>query len=254
MKSAHCFLLFLTALVAGCVAGNSTLNQSKAASLTHIQIVPIEGPPLSGLDLSSVGGGQAIGSSGLAMLGGVLMLVDDPEADARSAAASQSIGSLLDKNEIWEPTVEIAKETLRQLETASSNSVSVNSEVQPLPGVKRKEATLLMENWLVPIKDWYNMDITPFSYSEQPSSAAVLEVGLSNYELSGGRFFIQIMMKLVNPASRLVVANARCYSYPEVGDVEKLFEGDAAGYKQVFRKTTAALVAECIEELGLLKT
>ncbi len=73
MKTVYCFLLFLTVLVAGCVIGfigSSTLDQSKAASLTHIHIVPIEGPPLSGTDLSSarlsgawlVASGPAIGS------------------------------------------------------------------------------------------------------------------------------------------------------------------------------------------------
>lgn len=262
MKSKRCLLLLFPALVAGCVTGSSTLDQSKAASLTQIHIVPVEGPPLSGTDLSSarlsgaglVASSPAIGSSGLAIVGGVMMLLSVPEADARSAAASQSIESLLDKDEIWEPTVEIAKETMDQLGTASSYSVSVSSEIQPLPGVKRREATYFMENWMAPLRSWYNMSTSPFSYSEQPSSGAVLEVGLLNYELSFGYLLVQVVMKLVDPESGSVIANVRCYSYPEVGVVEKLFEGDAAGYKQVFRETTVALVTECTEELGLNKT
>ena len=143
MKSTNCLFVAVMALVAGCVTISSTLDQSKAASLTHVHIVPIEGPPLSGTDLSraglsgaeSVAIGTATGSSGLLIVGAVLMMASVPEANVKSAAASQRFESLLDIDEIWEPTVEIAEEAMRQLETASRYSVSVDSEIKPLPGV-----------------------------------------------------------------------------------------------------------------------
>ena len=152
------------------------------------------------------------------------------------------------------PTVELAEETMRQLETGSDYSVSIASGVKLLPTIKSREATHFMHNWLVPIGDWYNMDTSLFSYSGQPQSRVVLEVALLNYELRYGKFNVQVAMKLVDPASGTVVGNARSYTNSQVDDIEKLFEGDASGFKQMFRRTTKPLVTDCIEILGLRKT
>jgi len=261
MKSSPCMLLVITALLVGCVTGGSTLDQSKAASLTHVHIVPIEGPPLSGLDLSSanlsgaelVVGGTTVGSNSLLVAGGVMMIAALPEANASSAAASQRIESLLDNDDIWDPTVELAQEATRQLEVASNYAVSVDSEIKPLPGVERREATFFMENWMAPLRAWYNADRSPFGYSDQINSGVVLEVGLLNYELSLGYFSIQVVMKVVDPETGMVIANARKFSNTRFHDLDSLFEEDAAAYKQQFREITAKLVQECIDKLGLHK-
>ena len=261
MKSSRCMLLVITVLLASCVTGGSTLDQSKAESLTHVHVVPIEGPPLSGMGLSRanlsgaglVAGGTTTGSSALLVVGSVMMIAAQPEANAKSAAASQSIESLLDKDEVWEPTVELAQEATRLLENASSYSVRTDSEIKPLPGVERREATFFMENWMAPIRAWYNADRSPFSYSDQVDSGVVLEVGLSNYEMTGDYFFIQVLMKVVDPKTGMVIANTRKYSNTKFDDIDSLFEDDAAAYKQLFREITAELVQECIDKLGLNK-
>ncbi len=261
MKSSPCMLLVITVLLVGCVTGGSTLDQSKAASLTHVHIVPIEGPPLSGMGLSRanlsgaelVVGGTTVGSNALLVAGGVMMIAALPEANASSAAASQRIESLLDNDEIWEPTVELAQEAILQLEVASNYAVSVDSEIKPLPGVKRREATFFMENWMAPLRAWYNADRSPFSYSDQINSGVVLEVGLGNYEMTANYFLIQVMMKVVDPETGIVIANARKYSNTRFRDLDSLFEEDAAAYKELFRDITAKLVQGCIDKLGLHK-
>ncbi len=261
MKSSRCMLLVITVLLVGCVTGGSTLDQSKAASLTHVHIVPIEGPPLSGMGLSRanlsgaklVAGGTTVGSNALLVVGSVMMIAALPEANANSAAASQRIESLLDNDEIWEPTVELAQEATRLLENASSYSVSTDSKIKPLPGVERREATFFMENWMAPLRAWYNADRSPFSYSDQINSGVVLEVGLSNYEMTADYFLIQVMMKVVDPETGMVIANARKSSNTRFHDLDSLFEDDAAAFKQLFRDITAKLVQGCIDKLGLHK-
>jgi hypothetical protein len=223
--------------------------------------VPIEGPPLSGLDLSRidipsaelVSIDTATGEYDLLTIGGISILTvsESLEVTRKSATASQSVESLLDREEIWEPTIQVAAEAMRQLSTASKYPVSLNSDVKPLPNVNRREATRHMENWMAPIRAWYNADISPFNYSDQPNSGATLEVGISNYELSAGYFLVQVMMKLVDPASGSVIANARKASNRKVDDLDSLFEGDATGFKQLFHETTVPLVKECIDKLGL---
>jgi hypothetical protein len=259
MKSSPSMLLVITSLLAGCVSGGSTLDQTKAASLTHVHIVPIEGPPLSGMNISEAAlsgaelwvGGTAVGSSALLGVGGVMMIAALPAASAKSAAASQRIESLLDNDEIWEPTVELAQEAIRHLESVSNYSVSVDSKIRPLSGVKRREATFFMENWMAPLRAWYNADSSPFNYSDQPDSGVVLEVGLVNYEMSLGYFTIQVVMKVVDPATGIVIANARKFSNTRFDDPDSLFEDDAAAYKSLFRDITAELVQGCIDQLRL---
>jgi len=204
---------------------------------------------LSGAEF--VAGGTTLGSNTFLVVGSVLMMAAIPEADAKSAAASQTIESLLDKDGIWEPTVELAQEATRLLENASSYFVSTDSKIRPLPGVERREATFFMENWMAPIRAWYNADRSPFSYSDQLSSGVVLEVGLSNYEMTADYFFIQVMMKVVDPETGMVIANARKYSNTRFHDLDSLFEEDAAAYKQLFRDITVKLVQGCIDKLGL---
>ena len=259
MKLSPCMLLVVTVLLEGCVTGSSTLDQSRAASLTHVHVVPIEGPPLSGLDLSEaylsgaglMAGGATTGSNSLIVVGGLLMMTEQSEANTKSAAASQSIESLLDSDEIWEPTVELALEATRLLENASSFSVSTDSEIKPLPGVKRREATFYMENWMKPLRAWYNADRSPFSYPQQIDSGVVLEIGLLNYEMSLGYFSIQVVMKVVDPKTGMVIANTRKFSNNKFDDIDSLFDDEAAAYKQLFREITAELVQECIDKLRL---
>ena len=260
-KIAGYLLLLLIAITAGRVFGKPALDKSKAASLTHVHVVAIEGPPLSGLDLSKarlpgaplVAGGAMLQAGGLAIVGGVLMLMAIPEANAQSAAASQEIESLLDKTEIWEPTLELANEAMRQLSAANEYAVSVDERIMPLPGVKRKEATLFMENWMAPVRAWQAATLSPFVYSEEPRDGVVLEVGLLNYELSGSRFLVQVKMKVVDRTNGVTLARTRAYSYKKVDDLDRLFEDDAAGYKQMFRETTTPLVTRCLTKIGLLR-
>lgn len=240
MKKLGSLVLILTVLaISGCVSLNSKfdsrLDQSKAVSLTHIHIVPIEAPPLSGPDLL------------------LMLLTDVSRENDRNAKLSQIIEDLLNKNEIWEPTVEIAKETMRQLEAINDYSVSVNPEIQPISSVKQGKK----EYWPTKLREFYNMDISPFSYPEQPSTGAILEVGLLNYNIYyGDQFLVFVMMKLVDSTSRSVIANAQCslwyYSINPVHDDSSFFTSDN-GFKKNFRETIATIVPNCIKYLGLHK-
>ncbi len=238
-KLGSLLLVLIVFAISGCVSLNSKfdsrLDQNKAVSLTHIHIVPIEAPPLSGPDLW------------------LMLLTDLPRANNKSTTLSQIAEDLLNKNEIWEPTVEIAKETMRQLETINNYSVSINPEIKPVSSVKRKEK----EDWPTKLRKFYNMDTSPFSYPEQTSTGVVLEVGLLNYNIYyGDQFLVFVMMKLVDPVSRSVIANAQCslwyYSINPVHNDSSFFTSDD-GFKKNFRETIAAIVPNCIKYLGLHK-
>ena len=66
-------------------------------------------------------------------------------------------------------------------------------------------------------------------------------------------FTIQVVMKVVDPATGNVIANVRKFSNTRFDDPDNLFEDDAAAYKNLFRDITAELVQGCIDKLRLNK-
>ena len=158
---------------------------------------------------------------------------------------------MLDQKEIWEPTQVVAEEARRQLAAKNEFSVSVEPDLQRLSGVEERDATFFMENWMAPLRSWYNESPSTYDYTGQPKFSAILEVGLLNYELTTGYLLVQVVTKLVDPSTGVILANARNFSNTKVEDVEKLFENDADGYKRFFQTIAAGLVEDCIADLGL---
>ncbi len=254
MKSIYYLLLLLTICMPGCamLASDSSLDKSKASSLTHLYVVPIEGIPLAPGSLYGQNCQDFIQSE---------------------------MDSLLNKNEIWEPSNEVAKKTKHYLETVGNYSVTIAPDVEPLPGIESWETNASL--WEIPLKNWYNEETSSIDYSEQPDSDTVLEVSISGVvmERAGGggnvrKTFHQfhrlwIVMKLVDTTTRSVLANARCYGVwpppliafgPAIAgnsavefDPNLGVSGNADVYKRAFRSNAEITIPECIESLGLQK-
>ncbi len=188
--------------------------------------------------------------------------------------------SLSNKNEIWEPSNEVAKITKRHLETVGNYSITIAPDVEPLPGVESWEVgrRKFNWNWYIPVKNWYNEDTSSIDYMEQPNADTVMEVSTpqtSLYRYSGtslghsdvDRYMLWISMKLVDTTSRTVLANATCVGlWPQTRDFfgrlglgksqlnrNSLLANGGSGIKELFRKTAALAVPECIKSLGLHK-
>jgi len=116
------------------------------------------------------------------------------------------------------------------LAASSARDVVVVTNYQRLPGVKNREMTWHMENWYVPIAGWYNQTKPPFTYAEPEVGRGdyVVEVGLSNYELTDGRLLVHVMVKLVDPAEGKVLGRARKFAMPSTGRMENLFAKDGS--------------------------
>jgi hypothetical protein len=189
--------------------------------------------------------------------------------ERRRNVRMEEVVSFLNENEIWVPTVEIAEETMRQLKSGYKYSVSVDPEIKPLPGIESLEDMKTTDKMKTPkIRMWYDMDQSSFDYSEQPSSGAVLEISKENYIFNekagypgatpGGVFSMHIYMKLIDPVSRSVIANADCrYFGPNLFynriKMEELFTNAGANFKKIFREAATEIVPQCIESLGLQK-
>jgi len=63
---------------------------------------------------------------------------------------------------------------------------------------------------------------------------------------------MQVMMKLVDPASGRVLARSRAWALPEIGRPEDLFKADGQAFKQLFAKTAGGLVAKNLRQMRLV--
>lgn len=167
---------------------------------------------------------------------------------------AESAEALLNAQDLWVPTVVIAREAQAMLQAAGVAEVRVATQVRAVPGIENRERTFTMHNWYQPVKDWFGQDTSPFQYAEPEVRPGefVLEVGLGNYEVMTDTIFVMVYTKLVDPVTGATLAKERKYKYPTVGKTEPLFRGDAGGFKTTFTDTARPMVRESLREMKLL--
>jgi len=237
MKRPVLFLLLLV-LAGGCVHPGIKPRAGAIESGRRIVIVPIEPPPLAlppflssaGLfrdaqSLSWVEGPVSGTGRGLAVVSGILLFAELPEATRKAAKRSRSLEEMLSRERLWCPTAVLAQSASELLAASSVREVVIVTNYQRLVAVQNRAMTWHMENWYIPISDWYNQKTSSFTYAMPESGRGeyVLEVGLSNYELSGGHLFIHVMVKLLDPSDGKVLGRARKFALPSSGKIENLF-------------------------------
>ena len=171
----------------------------------------------------------------------------------RDDGISSLIQASIEKNDAWLPTRVLAGEIRSQL-LARGLRTEVSPTLKRVTGLKDRRITLFMENWLAPLRDWYNRSDPEFDYQKRglDPSSYVIEVGILNYELTGQHLLLQVMVKLIEPSSGKLIGRARAASRVPLPDYERLFANDGAEYKAIFATTGKELVRQCLFELGLV--
>jgi hypothetical protein len=248
-----------SALAGGCVGPSIQPRQEALKGMTEIVIVPMEAPPLyigpgyatSGsasivhfLPRYTIGMARAVG-----VLSGIAVLLDLSALSHRQMdypPLAQPAGD-------WIPSVELAAEAARLL-SATGKVARISPEIQSIPGVGERGMTFSMENWMAPIRSWYNDERPSMRYA--PLSAGqvstVVELGVSNYEIHAGRLLLQVHVKLFDPASGKVIGRARASSFTELPSMDEVFAADAKRLKQSIARAGNELVLSCLQELGVV--
>jgi hypothetical protein len=261
MKLHHASLC-LTLLISGCVAGGVVPTKEHVANFKVAHVVAMESRPLgvpaqlkSLLPIQAAGGSIST-SRGIALLNTIPILLEMPEASRQRNEASTSLQTVLDASEVWSPTAIIADEVAQQLKLTGVATERAPG-FRPIPGVTDRSATLMMENWMAPIRAHYN-DMGPIAaYRDLATdpSLRVFEVGISNYEIFSDRLILQVHLKMIDPSSGDVIGRARAGNasdLPSLAPLEQAFANNASRFKEVFSKTSAPLVTKCLTELGLI--
>lgn len=251
-----CLALFI---LAGCVSAPLKPEAGTVSKVNSIYIVPMEPLPLTiGASYAATGPTSLVHflpryTIGMARAVGVLSGVAVLLELASGSYQQPVYPPVVEPVETWLPTVELAQYAAQRL-SASGRRAMVSSAIQPVPGVEYRGRTFLMENWMAPIRAWYN-DETPSSrYAAFAVKGVdmIAEVGISNYEIYTGKLLLQVHIKLIDPASGRLLGRARASSFNALPSMDALFADEA----KIFRASVSAqgtpLVATSLEELGLL--
>lgn len=255
-------VLGILLLLNGCVSAGIAPSQEATGKLGEVHIVPMEPHPLGvppGFNSAILGSGGSIATArGFAFFNTVAILLEMPEASKRSGKISQSYQAALDQEGAWVPTVALAHEVQAQLE-AQGLRTTIAPNVKSIPGVKDRTYTVLMENWLAPIRAWYNdtKPVADYGALARDKSLYVLEVGVINYEIEpGGKLLVQVAMKVIDPSNGSVIGRARAanpWNMPQLSPLDQAFSGDASRFKEAFLKTGQEITKKCLTELGLIQ-
>ncbi len=254
-------LCAIAVALAGCVGPGLRPDAAALAQVKQVQIVPMETLPLSVdaaysatanasiipfLPRYTIGAARTVG-----VLSGVAILLELPELSKRRLDLPEDVQNRIRPAETWEPTVELAREAQRLISAAGTPN-SLAAGTRPIPGIAERGRTVLMENWLAPIRAWYGSDAPTTGYAAT-AGGAVVELGISNYEIFDRKLLLQVHLRLIDPASGRLLGRARASSFTELPAMDALFTNDARPFKDAVIRAGAPLLATCLQELGLMR-
>lgn len=124
---------------------------------------------------------------------------------------AESLDSMLESGNAWIPTVVLAQKVTARIASGGKHEVFMERALRKYPGIATRERAVFLENWMAPMRDWYNQDFSPFDYRayRDQDVDTVLEVGLLNYSLYRDHMILQVMLRLVDPGTGRVLGRAR---------------------------------------------
>ena len=261
MKTCVIFLI-LVLVLGGCVARNVSLPRDEAAlaRFQDVLVVAMEPPPLMVPPRfeSAILGTLPKYPIQAARVGGVLasvaILAEMPAAARRSTEASRRLEELLSQDGPWEPTKILAQEAASRLSAAGQRRVTVRPKIQPIPGLADRHNPLT-KNWLGPIRAWYNQAEAPGSFQGEITAKtdAVVEIAILNYEINpDNQLSLQVLVKVVDPATGQVIGRARAAERFAVGPPDQAFTRNLRQFKEIFALRGKELIARCLTEAGLI--
>ena len=265
MKSILSPILIL-ALSSGCMSAAIKAPAETVRGIRKIAVVPMEAPPLevAPLALSGTFAGAssylvlapdriiaATGKVGV-MVFGIFMLMDLPAAAREAAKVAESLDDMLGSGDAWIPTAILAQEATDRIASAGKHDVVMERAFLKYPGITNRERTVLLENWMAPIRDWYGQDVSPFNHRAYKDRGfdAVLEVGLSTYSLYQDHMILQVLLKLVDPGTGRVLGRAHQADLVRIKRPDSLFDGNGRPFKDLFANLGRTLVDADLIAIG----
>ena len=287
-------IVLLSVFTSGCISTQIIPKQSVLESIRTISVVPIECPPLllypaSAEDSAAVialsesaarptsarapsvtvpGASPSLPSARLVnapianirtagsvftIIGGISVLIE--VASAGKESGEPAVIEMDQPAQMWMPSVEYARTALAALQHAGARDVRMIDRYVSLP-IADRSMTWHMENWMGPVKHWYNADVSSVDYAAIDSyhSDAVLEVGVFSYQYYRESLILHVFVKLIDPHTKQVLGRAKKITFPppDAGPLAPLLQKDAEGMKRLIVETGNRLVTTCLTAIGLV--
>lgn len=264
-------IIALALILGGCLAPQLKPPGDKVDTLSKILVVPMETPPLEVFPDPLAEGAAGYGQNLYENLpfsltrsenlykhpGGVLtagvMERDDaaPQQTAMQSDAAPGLRSLAALRDYWTSSLIIAEQAAAKLNTAPRRAV-LSSDYRQLP-LANAERTASLGNWQNAVQRWYNDETEALDYRQFTAGDvdAVLEVGVGAYRIFYGQVSLQVLLKLIDPASGRVIGRIDVKDYSVEDSVAALLGEEAEQFKAVTTDMGSRLVARSLSELGL---
>ena len=253
------FLLLIILVSVGCVSLSIIPDQETFRNVKTIQVVAIEPPPLT-ITKESMQyvsgfippGGYGPGAGALWVIFGIVMLTNPPSEMRNPLPIASEYQNILSTEGTWIPTEELAKHAAETLRNNGMRNVILKTGYEVLPGVKNRAATVFMENWYAPIRSWYNANSSVINYKYIDNVPSVyIEVGICNYELLYDNILLQVMVKVIDSNTNIVIGKTRNWELVKIDQVDNLLMEKGRKLKEIIYVSGSRLIDKSLKELRL---
>lgn len=246
----------LLPLFSGCAAPSITAPVARIESVRTVRViglgpVPLEVPPgMAGAWVAQLPKPSISVARGVLLLSSILMLAELPEAERRAAEGGRVVAGQLGGAAVWSPAMLLATETTQAL--GGLGRVALGPVEMPMPGMAPDDYQKDMGAYAATVKAWWGENRSTVAYTPQDVKDvdALLEVGLYYAAFFAGQLTLFVRIKLIDPATRDVIARAVRYDSEDVGTPEAALANEGREFKRLFSKLSASLVPRTLTELG----
>jgi len=257
--------LLLTGLLNGCWAPDIKAPMAVSDKLKSILVVAVESPPLEiypdpikqripaynhydnmamPVDLDTLVYRNA---GGIVIAGQI-----SQDEEVNLVVAERSMAPSTESDGTWTPSHAIAQLAQNRLSTAVIRTV-LSRDYQPLP-IANAERNANLGHWHHAIQNWYALDKSTSDYSKLGAYNAVLEVGIANYRIFESQTSLQVLLKLIDPASGRVIARSRADSFEVDNTALNSLNTDSQAFKNRVTQLGKLLLKQALDDIGLPAT
>jgi hypothetical protein len=145
----------------------------------------------------------------------------------------------------------LADEVQRQMQMSGRPATRAGLTV-PVKGSAGQGGSTAEEDWLEPVRQWYDSRTEASEYTTTAPDFAtdVVEVGIANYSIEDLNLYLSVLIKVVDVETGQVTGRARVFSTTDLRP-EDAFQDEASLFKRTFAKTGRQLVEKCLDQLGM---
>lgn len=258
-------------VISGCMASAVVPATDRVSAIRNVLVVPVEAPPLEVIpdnikNRMPVYGQYAFETVPSTLLmsekiyrspGGILVAgmvgIDDSvkEAELQPTSGGEALEPRAALKGDWVSTLVLAERAASTLNTGRVRA-ALSGHFLRLP-IADEDRTANLGNWRGAIKAWYAQDQSSVDYrlAGVESVDAVLEVGVGSYRIFGGQTSLQVLLKLIDPGTGLVIGRTRAQDISVGGDALALLGHEGEHFKSVVTRMGTHLLTGGLNDLGL---